>query len=282
MKKVLLASTILAFSAGVAAAEMSLTGGANMGVKYNDGVPAGDDELTIHYEVDFAIVGAGETDNGLSFGASLGVDEPEAGGVNDAEVFISGNFGTLTIGDVDPATDGFGIADIGFDGIGVDDIAEQYKNAASSADVNYSYSFGDFGVILSADSVTEDFGAAVTYSGGTWNVGLGYAELEATGEGTVSIEGGVSFGDFSGNAIYSDWDGGGEGYGIDVSYSGFGAIIVTAAFAGQDGVCIDAGACDEGYGIGASYDLGGGAALAGGIGEVNGDSRADFGITMAF
>ena len=58
MKKVLLASTILAFSAGVAAAEMSLSGGANMGVKYNDSAA---DELTVHWEVDFAIAGSGET-----------------------------------------------------------------------------------------------------------------------------------------------------------------------------------------------------------------------------
>ena len=49
MKKVLLASTILAFSAGVAAADIALTGDASMGVKYDDRAA---DELQLHYEID--------------------------------------------------------------------------------------------------------------------------------------------------------------------------------------------------------------------------------------
>lgn len=276
MKKVLLASTILAFSAGVAAAEMSLSGSANMGVKYTDD-PAAADELRVHYEVDFTISGSGETDGGLSFGASLELDDTQsARSINDSEVFVSGAFGTLTVGDIDPATDGFGIADIGFDGIGVDDDAESLKAAASDGqDVHYAYSFGDFGFILSADSTdTDDMAVAVTYAGSSFDVGLGWATF--AGEDTISVDAGATFGDFSVNAIFSDWTGGASAYGVDVSYA-LGATTITAAFGDTD-IAGD----DEDFGIGASYDLGGGAKLAGGVGQVDGNTVADFGITMSF
>lgn len=277
MKKVLLASTILAFSAGVAAAEMSLSGGANMGVKYNDGVPAGGDELTVHWEVDFAISGSGETDGGLSFGASVDADSgPGPANLGDGEVFISGSFGTLTVGNIDPATDGFGIADIGFDGIGVDDDAESLKAAASDGqDVHYAYSFGDFGFILAADSAdTDDMSVAVTYAGSSFDVGLGWAT--SPGKDTVSVDAGATFGDISVNAIFSDSTGGASAYGLDVSYA-LGATTITAAFGDTDGA-----GDDEDFGLGASYDLGGGAKLAGGVGQVDGNTVADFGITMSF
>jgi hypothetical protein len=48
---------------------------------------------------------------------------------------------------------------------------------------------------------------------------------------------------------------------------------VTAAYA-------ESGTSDA-YGIGVAYDLGG-ATLAGGFGEVNGDQRADLGISFKF
>lgn len=290
MKKVLLASTILAFSAGAAAAEMSLGGEANMGVKYQEGAA---DELVVHYEVDFAIIGSGETDNGLTFGASLDVDDP--GGVSDGEVFVSGNFGTLTVGNVDQANDGFGIADIGFDGIGVDDDAESIKNAAATADINYEYSFGDFGVLLAADSSSEDVGIAFTYSGPSFSGGIGYVSNESTAPGeTIAGELGVTFGDIGANLYAADWSGpagtSATAFGVDVSYS-LGALTLIAAVGSLDidaasiaalgglGVTVDSG---EDFGVGASYDLGGGATLAGGVGEVNGDLVADFGITMSF
>lgn len=276
MKKVLLASTILAFSAGVAAADMALSGGANMGVKYQEGAA---DELFVHYEVDFTISGSGETDGGVTFGAALELDDTNsARSINDSEVFVSGAFGTLTVGDIDPATDGFGIADVGFDGIGVDDDAESLKNAASDGqDVNYSYSFGDFTVMASVDSLDdEDWAVAGEYDGGTFSAGLGYATF--AGEDTISVVGGASVFGFDMSAIYSDWSGGTEAYGFSASYD-LGEITATVAIGDTEGGPLGS---EMDYGVGASYDLGGGATLAGGVGSVDDTIRADFGITMSF
>ncbi len=85
MKKLLIASTALVASAGFAAADVAVTGGASMGVKYNS---AAADTLTMHEEIDFNIVGSGTTDGGLTFGASLDVDAStvDGNGVSDSEV----------------------------------------------------------------------------------------------------------------------------------------------------------------------------------------------------
>jgi len=98
MKKLLLASTALVLSAGVAAADVALSGDARMGLLYN-----GDDvQLTSRARVIFTL--SGETDSGLAFGGSFRADN--AGGAANGSagsVFISGDFGKLSMGDVDSA-----------------------------------------------------------------------------------------------------------------------------------------------------------------------------------
>ena len=94
----LLATTALTLSAGVAAADVSLSGDARMGLIYD-----GDDiQLTSRARVSFTL--SGETDSGLAFGASFRADNAGAANGNTAmtggNVFISGDFGRLAMGDV--------------------------------------------------------------------------------------------------------------------------------------------------------------------------------------
>ena len=58
MKKVLLASTALALTAGMAAADVSLSGYAEIGVKDNG------DEVVFHHDFDVKFTLSGETDGG--------------------------------------------------------------------------------------------------------------------------------------------------------------------------------------------------------------------------
>ena len=199
MKKVLLATTALVATAGVAAAQdegvstgVVVTGFAELGV-----FDGGDDsELQFHTDIDATFTMTGETDTGLSFGAEIDLDEsdtdrtipgvvvnepegpdtgPGVGGgtTEDIEVggspafdndtqggeaiFISGPFGTLTMGDTDGAFDwalqeaiiGSAINDdhehagysgnSGFDGTYDGQIAR------------YEYAFGDFAVAVSGE-----------------------------------------------------------------------------------------------------------------------------------
>ena len=315
MKKVLLASTALLLTAGFASAQsIELSGDANAGLKYNTGLfedeaTAEDfsvDELTQHYEINMTIAGSGTTDAGLEFGAFLTADE--TGGLDDAEVFISGTFGTITMGMLDPATDGFGIADPGFDGIGMDDPAEFLKNATASADIMYSYSVSGLTFMATGGIDTGDYSVAATYDAGMFSAGIGYASADDDGtidldgylaafdpvdlgldpdtdyeevpvefdNQTLSVVAGVVQGPFSANAIYSTWsvddaDLSANAYGIDISYDA-GAAIVTGVYGRLD--VSDFAVADDSfvvqtYGVGVEVPLGGGFSVAGGVGIID-------------
>ena len=69
MKKILLASTALVATTGFAAAEMSWSGSANMGIKYSD-----NGTTTLHEEIDLGMSATGETDGGIGWKVEMGVD----------------------------------------------------------------------------------------------------------------------------------------------------------------------------------------------------------------
>ena len=111
MKKLLLASTALVMTAGAAAAQVSLSGDARMGIVYDNGIPAqtagvnnntAKMQFTSRARVTFTM--SGETDAGLAFGASFRADNAGAAagntGMTGGSVFIDGEFGRLTFGDV--------------------------------------------------------------------------------------------------------------------------------------------------------------------------------------
>ena len=112
MKKVLLASTALVGFAGAAAAEVTITGSAEMGIYGGSEI-----ETQFFQDLDVTFSMSGETDGGLSFGASVDLDESDGSATtgvsgafepNDdggATIFVSGGFGTVTMGDTDGAMD---------------------------------------------------------------------------------------------------------------------------------------------------------------------------------
>jgi len=288
MKKVLLASTALLLTAGFASAQsIELSGSASAGLQYDENQTG--NEVVVANEVDFTISGSGATDTGLEFGAFIDIDESD---IDGAEVFISGVFGTVTVGDIDPATDTFGIADVGYDGIGVDDAAEQYKNATAGADIHYAYAASGLTFSASVEFGDEEsYAAAVEYEAQGFSGGLGYITDSDADNNTWTIAAGYGQGPLSVNGMYSDWSGGGEGYGVDVSFD-TGAATITAAYSNATGSSAG-GPLGDSYGIGFSVPLGGGLEVAGGIGSVRPDvdpgdpeeparAVADLGLTMSF
>ena len=289
MKKLLIASTALVATAGFAAADVTLGGSANMGIKYNSGAA---NTTSVHHEVDFDIKGSGTTDGGLTFGASLDVDDDNQalGTVNDSEVFISGAFGTLTVGSVDRATDGHGFADVGFDGIGIDDDAEG-RRAMGSSDIHFKTTFDALTVILSASSLKtttgSDFAIALGYDFGAFDVSIGHAiddQLLAANDSSTSIVVNGATGDINFGIFYDTAKVAGatvNSYGVDVGYT-MGATSLVFAY-GDTNIAGD----DADYGIGVTYDLGGGAKLGAGLGSIDRAAGArttvaDFGINFTF
>ena len=192
MKKILLATTMLAGTAGFAAAEVAVTGYAEMGIWSNT---AGD--VAFHQDVEVIFNMSGTTDGGLEFGANIELDEGNVanhGDRNGSWVYISGAFGKLTMGDTDGAMD-WALADSGSLTSLTDDHTSHigYFGNGTALDgqgdgqvVRYENTFGDFSFAISAEQ--EDNGAAggaddiigigVQYNadlgGTTLNVGLAY------------------------------------------------------------------------------------------------------------
>ena len=120
---------------------------------------------------------------------------------NHGEVYISMDMHKLTIGsDLDAADKvAGGLADPGFDGIGIDDVAEG-PYGESAADVRYD---GDFGVASVAISYGDNKGDADWAAGFSFNVepvtfGAGFDS-----HGVMSIGMGFTQGLISMNALYS-------------------------------------------------------------------------------
>ena len=166
MKKLLIASTALSLAGGAAFAEMAITvsGDAELGVDYASEPVAdattgavGSKHSFVH-EVGIDFTASGTTDGGLTFGGEAGFDTGDDV-VNTGTVHVSGSFGKLTIGDNDAADlNAGGIADIGMNGIGVDDMVEGLRGT-TAAQLRYDNDFGQIKIAISAG--TKDGSAAV-------------------------------------------------------------------------------------------------------------------------
>ena len=141
---------------GALAQGVSFSGSAGMGVKYSgddkdDDVVKMNSSITWISDFDIAISASGTTDGGLTFGASTAVEAGQGGGaVTDSEVYIGGESWQVKIGELDPASHkGRSLGDVGFDGLGVDDVAEKAVGA-TAANVEVSFSLGAASLAITA------------------------------------------------------------------------------------------------------------------------------------
>ena len=328
MKKILLATTMLVAGASIAAAEVTLSGSARMGVISNfdnvltTNVDESDIEFTSRARVVFNL--SGESDSGLSFGASFRADNAAAANTGDAgSVFISGAFGKLSMGDVDGAAQmatGH-VAGVGLTGLG--DLNESVflgaGDGATDPTALYEYAAGDFTVYLSvtnptttivapapapavpfaATSITDTVAIALgaKYTFGDYTVGLGYEKLEgkidaapAAADDTdvdhIVLKASANVAGFDVQGLIGQADGTLNGavlnnakqYAASVSYT-TGALTGTVFYTDDS----DLGGTTA-YGLGGSYDLGGGASVVGGISKNHdADTEAfDLGVNFSF
>ncbi|SPF77663.1 porin [Pseudoprimorskyibacter insulae] len=296
MKKIILATTALVATAGFAAAgDISLNAAAKIGVDYTGKVGAAKATSVVITELDFGINASGESDNGVAFGASLDLDTTQTDTattqnvIGDPEAYIAFGGLKLTVGAVDAADDGIqNIADAGLFGIGVDNIAEAYT-AGGSHNINVSYALDSVSFVVSTGSDSKDAAIAVSGSFSGFNVAVGYNTDKTTGaatKNTATLALGYKMDAFSVNALFAQQSATGakdlNAMGLSVGYS-MNALTLTATYAQNDSAHpTKAGKTQSGFGIGASYDLGGGLSVAGGFGEVNDVTQADFGVAMKF
>ncbi len=272
MKKILAATIALALVDGAASADVTISGDAKFGIKYNsaptdeNGSPV-KSKLMFTREIGVDFIGSGTTDGGLSFGGKVGFDTID--GVDTGTVFVSGAFGTVTYGH-DDAADALagGIADVGLNGLGVDDVVEDIRGTTANQ-ARYDLSAGNFALAISAGRREPRPATAGTLVPRTYGqfevkknsyaVGMNFSASGATfgigydSEKTVSAGIGYSTGQFSANAFHArrgqpyfnyggSWNPGlgnatyiarYSGRGFDVSYT-MGASTLTMVYAKTD------------------------------------------------
>jgi outer membrane protein OmpU len=278
MKKVLLATTALVLSAGVASAEVSVSGNARVGLTYNE---ANAQSTLMNSRVRIAFSASGETDSGLSYSASARIRTGNEGDAsvnafNELGVTISGAFGSLTVGSESSAAE-YAVGDLA--GVGYAGAGSGNETAfLTGARALYSITTGGLTVYASAGQLgSDEFSAAVAYSAGAMSAGVGYEDNGAQTATSASV--GYAMGDTKVKAVYMDSDAAGEQMGASVAHA-MGAVSMSAYYLTTDAV--GAGADDNNYGLGVGYDLGGGAKLAAGVASIDGNNRADLGINLSF
>ena len=343
MKKFLLATTFLAATTSLAAAEISMSGDARMGI-----VQPFDDPTTLQNENDATAFTSrarvkftlsGETDGGLSFGASFRANDASgASKGTNGEVFISGAFGKLSMGDVDGAAqqavgnvDGVGLTGLGdtnelmFFGGGGFTITDPLAGGVSFSNdwqmtgdptAVYEYTSGGISVYASATqpSYIDPFGGGpdkgyalgAAYVMGDYKVSGGYEAIETTAGGSPDgsiynwvIGADATYGAVVVKARYAsakfDATGSPMGdltqYALSATYT-TGPVAVTG-FASRKHLDDELGASlggTDAFGIGAAYDLGGGASVNAGyvnskldeLGTKTTAGAFDLGVSFSF
>ena len=312
MKHLLATTTILALSAGFAAAEVTLSGDARMGIIGGDGV---DTAFTSRARVKFSM--SGETDGGIAFGASFRAHNAASAASGTAgDVYISGAFGKLSMGDVDgAAAAAVGQASgVGLTGLGdFNEIA--YLTGNEDPTALYEYSTGSFAGYISGNT-TGDYAVGAAYTAGSFKFSAGYESVDDGSDMTGSSWGSggkMDFSNFFGNgatqvvvgadatfgavtaklrfARYDEdnYDGTMDQTSLSVDYA-MDALTVTAYVGTLAGGENYSGDDASFYGVGAAYDLGGGASVVGGYSNQDYDdynpslsgSRFDLGLSFSF
>jgi outer membrane protein OmpU len=305
----------------------------------------------------------GETDSGITFGATIRADNAQGGqgsteGQTAGSVFVSGSFGTLTMGDTNAADEqwvGDVPGDFSLTGLGDLDETRYVSNGGSFGGdsgnsfasnpfarptIRYDFDIMGFGMSVSSNRDLTDIGVGAGYAadfgGGSWSVGGGYYKFDEfvqVGESTDLVledtDGdGIPDSIVTGNPIETVFpDGEQWSVGLSGDYDAFAFgltytkltsdtaedgdleadnLLLGASFTFDAwsvglnyGKILSASGALEGvdgedsYELSAQYDLGGGAAIMGGVrrtynltntdgSEADAAYIGDFGISMAF
>ena len=278
MKKILLASTALVATAGFAAAEMTWTGSANMGLTYSD-----NGTTKVHQEIDLGMAATGETDGGIGWKVEMGLDSNTTDGTatkaaDAGSASISGDFGTIRMGAASNAGTTVGIGDIGFDGSAIDSAAHMGRNASSTApDVQWNYAMDDIAIHASTLTSNDDTSVAISWTSGSMAIAVSHSAAGGNADTANAISVGTSVGGFAVEvtaASHSTAANDSVGMSASMPVDGLGTVTFITGSNDTD--------AQSSYGLGFAKALGGGATLKGYVGSVNGNDVADLGIGFSF
>ena len=310
MKKLLIATTALVATAGMASADITITGAANAGYYSGlgnaDAVTAAVDEVAavpgnagtaavptsaetftdegIYSNAGIVATMTGATDGGLTFSASIDaeagtevdtgdfeLDGAASGAFGFGAVTVSGAFGTLT-----------------FDDGGIDNL---YDDDLTAADVSYSTTIGGVSLTIAADAQQSDDGMSISAGYTTGAMAFTLATSDSAAGTSASL--GVSYAVTDAITLTGSTDqaGGAESVqtvGVSTSLNGISLAASSANDSTWDvdlgytlsGVALTYGTDEsDSWDASATYTLGGGATVHAGI---NDEDSAYAGVSFAF
>jgi outer membrane protein OmpU len=314
MKKILIASTALTMLAGAASADVTLGGLGYFGLTYDK--HAGDlaipeQKVQLLDRLQFEIKGSKTTDSGLTFHGKVRMRSQRdvshgntTTAVNGGQVGVTAGGLDVTVGNVSDAIDALSLywdSEIGLCGCGGETLTVPFVGYTSygggANGVLATYTAGSLvvrGSVMSNDhfkGTKPEAAISVAYKVGALSMEAGYVQQSASatqtkyngatlvveyalGSSNIGLAAGHNGGDVAGAANKT----------IVTLYGNtkFGATTV-AAFASQAGGMAAGETTKTTYGIGASYDLGSGAALVGHVRtDRTKDTLADLGVKFAF
>ena len=308
MKKVLFATSALIATAGVASADVSISGDGRMGIVNTESATAGAAETKFDSRLRFTLTASGVTDGGLSFGGSARIDhydentdiaDPNRTSGNGAipgaaadrgtagSVYVSGAFGKITMGDIDSAHEA---ATGDLHGVGYTMSANEMGYAGGGDDEGVAYTYSVNGLTIFASmgqrndaSANDESAVGFSYNMNGITIAAGMADDGAVEESSLAISGTV--GGIGLKAVMLDRD----------NSTTSGEVGFSATYAIDSNLSVSAFTRSTEYtnagdrertGVGFAYNLGGGATLAGGFTDGGGATNAldamDLGLKFAF
>ena len=287
MKKLLIASTALVATAGMASADITISGSAAAGIHSGlhnpGGTTAQADGIYSNAGVAFALSGA--TDNGISFSASVDVmagskidagdfelDPDDDGAMDLGAVSMSGTFGTLT-----------------FDNGGIENL---YSDGLTNADVSYATTVGAVSLTIAHDTAAATASAnsvSAAYSASGMDFTL--SASQATGGTSASVSVAYTLNDSVSLTGETDQAAGGESVQTIGAKTTLNGVSVSVSSANNSTWDVDLGYTAGGFALTYGVDetdgwtatataaLGGGATFAAGVD--NNDSMYA-GVSFAF
>lgn len=283
MKHILLATTALVVSAGIATADISWSGKGGAG-SYSGDNADGDNESKIWSGIDVNFAVSATTDGGITMSLSEDIGGGEIADFGDKELdaqggapgtptlTISSSLGSITLKDqgIDDLYDDDQNGDIGISGsMGPFSVGITYDSDPAEDKPGMSYSLsgsvGDVGVTIVGTDANDDgdsaFKASLSYATGDMTLGLSSDNVD----GDATTEGSINYvmGDISVN-VSADSD---DGWDAGLTYSSSGMSL---SYSTDN---------DEAWELDVSYDLGGGV-----VAQAAADANDTFlaGVTFSF
>lgn len=312
MKKILLSTALMVATAGVAAAEVTLSGSGRFGIVNNDSAAVGVSDTIISYRLRFNVDAKLEADNGVTYGGRIRFQNTEGDTTSPfspAMLYVESNGLRVEVGNTNTAYDSVALMynpELGYRGTSFGDPLGSYYSfnsgpySATNANrvgIYAAYSISGLNLKASyvqADQTTDEglvagdeneSSIAVDYTFGQITVAAAVAQ-NANGilDNDLTFVGAAyAFSDLGTVGINYN-DNGITALGAEVgdSLTLYGNYKFGATTVGAYVTDLDVAGADTAYGLGASYDLGG-ATLAGSIQSgFAGETITDLGVSMSF